>query len=115
MPFDKLRAHLSRAELGSASLLSSVGLSGRLAEAKTFESELPQDPSCTQTRATPFCQSVAQPHRTPREKAADSVRVVSAVELVKQAGQRNEAEAEADDREPPPVDGSQHDEHEGER
>ena len=42
------------------------------------------------------------------------MRVVSAVELVKQTGQRDKAEPEANDHEPPAEDRSQDDEHESE-
>lgn len=41
-----------------------------------------------------------------------SVRVISAVELVEQTGQGDEAEGKTNDHEPPSVDGSQHDGHE---
>jgi|SRR5215207_9769265 len=39
------------------------------------------------------------------ERAADSVSVVSAIELVKQTGQCDEAETETNQHEPPAVDG----------
>jgi hypothetical protein len=53
-----------------------------------------------------------QPYRT-TAKRADSVRVISAVELVKQTGQRHKAEPEADKHQPPPVDGSEDNGYEG--
>jgi hypothetical protein len=100
----------SRALLESAALCS-VGLTVLTPEAKTLESSPAQDRTQPQTRTTPSGVSTVSP--TERPKRAGSVRVISAVELVKQTGQRHKAEPEADEHQPPPEDGSEDNGYEG--
>jgi hypothetical protein len=58
--------------------------------------------------------AAARRRRCARRQTRKSVRVVSAVELVEQPGQGDEAETEANKHEPPSEDGSQDNRHEGE-
>jgi hypothetical protein len=93
--------------VGGPSARHSVGLTGPMPEAKTLESVPPANRRSTQTESTPSGIGPVSPTEKPSGKrAAASMRVVSAVELIKQPGQGDEAETEANKHEPPSEDGS---------
>jgi hypothetical protein len=98
MPFDKLRRANCRPtviDLGVSLRVSGIGalLIGGVMSEHAFRSR----------RATTAAAPGADARGDRRER---SVRVVSAVELVEQPGQGDEAETEANQHEPPSEDGS---------